>query len=99
MSQEALKIEPDAAHESQPPRESVADAKKANKNLYRPGYYQDEEGHRRMLDAMGVEMGADPAAALEADERKWPLYRTITLVVLVNVLAWAGLIMGLRAIF
>lgn len=96
MSQEALKLEPDAAQESQEP---VPEAKKANKNLYRPGYYQDEEGHRRMLDAMGVEIGPDYAAALEADERKWPLYRTITLVVLVNVLAWAGLIMGLRAIF
>lgn len=97
MSKQALKKQPS------PDNEGSAKAREANKNLYRPGAYQDEEGHRRMMDALGVEIGARHALPagqghLEEDA-KWPLYKTFTLVVVANLLAWAGLIAVLDAIF
>jgi hypothetical protein len=79
----------------------VAKAKEVNKNLFRPGTYKDEEGHRRMMDAMGVEMGAshDIPAAEVTGEQKWPLYKTFSLVLAFNLAAWAGLFAVLRTAF
>lgn len=97
MPKQALKKQP------APETDGSAEAREANKNLYRPGAYQDEEGHRRMMDALGIEMGtghASPAGLGRLEEdRKWPLYKTFTLVVVANLLAWAGLIAVLDAIF
>lgn len=97
MPKQALKKQP------APETDGSAEAREANKNLYRPGAYQDEEGHRRMMDALGIEMGtghASPAGLGRLEEdRKWPLYKTFALVVVANLLAWAGLIAVLDAIF
>ena len=95
MAQKALKNQPETAPDM------LAKAKEVNKNLFRPGYYNDEEGHRRMMDAMGVEMGSrhDIAVVEGIEERKWPLYKTFSLVLIVNVAAWAGLFAVLRAVF
>ena len=97
MPKQTLKKQP------APETDGSAEAREANKNLYRPGAYQDEEGHRRMMDALGIEMGtghASPAGLGRLEEdRKWPLYKTFTLVVVANLLAWAGLIAVLDAIF
>lgn len=95
MAQKALKNQPETAPDS------LAKAKEVNKNLFRPGYYKDEEGHRRMMDAMGVQMGArhDLPATDGTVEEKWPLYKTFSLVLIVNLAAWAGLFAVLRAAF
>lgn len=95
MARKALKEQVEAAPEM------AATAKEVNKNLYRPGFYKDEEGHRRMMDAMGVEIGAshDIPAAEVTGERKWPLYKTFSLVLVFNLAAWAGLFAVLRAVF
>lgn len=95
MAQKALKKQPETAPDM------LAKAKEVNKNLFRPGYYQDEEGHRRMMDAMGVEMGArhDQPAAAATEEQKWPLYKTFSLILIVNLAAWAGLFGVLSAVF
>ncbi len=95
MARKALKKQPETASDM------LAKAKEANKNLFRPGYYKDEEGHRRIMDAMGVEMGAphDFPAAEGTVEGKWPLYKTFSLVLVVNLAAWAGLFAVLRAAF
>ncbi len=91
MARKALKEQSD----------TVAKAKEVNKNLFRPGSYKDEEGHRRMMDAMGVEMGAshDIPVADVAVEPKWPLYKTFALVLGFNLAAWAGLFAVLRTAF
>ena len=76
----------------------LAKAREANKNLFRPGYYQDEEGHRRMMSALGVDQVSPSGEVRIDDERKWPLSKTFALVVTVNLLAWAGIIALINAI-
>ena len=97
MAQQASKSQADL------PLDRAADPKEANRNLFRPGYYRDEEGHRRLMSELGIVV--DGGVSLEgaavgapAGDDRWPLYKTSLLVVGFSAAAWTAIVAAVLAI-
>ncbi len=81
-------------------RSDASDAAEARTRELR---YQDAEGHRRILDALGVEIDNeedfysdfDVSPGGEIQGQKWPPQRTFLFVVGFNAIAWLAVIAAL----
>jgi len=80
---------------SQAGSSAAAEAQKANEHLYRPGYYQDEEGYRKLMNELGVTV---EGGVLREAEPKWTVRQTVLFVLAVSSIGWAGIIAAIAAL-